>query len=248
MHKAQKISNYLGIPEVSGAELLEIFMKHAHLMNVEICNIKAQAINEDGGIYNILLGDELVRTKAMIIATGLPYRSTLDREEFFLGKGLGYCATCDGPIYRDKDVLIIGHSEEAEEEANFMAEICNRVYYLPLYKETGDLNPRIEIVRSKPAAIMGVDFVEGMELKDGAKILVEGLFVLGAETAPERLVPGLEIIENHIKVDRNQASNLPGVFAAGDCTGPPYQIAKSVGEGQVAGLNASKYSSSVKNQ
>ena len=247
MHKAQKISNYLGIPEVSGAELLGRFMEHANQMDVEISNTKAEAINEDGGIYNILVGDDVVRTKAMILATGLPYRSTLDREEFFLGKGLGYCATCDGPIYRDKDVLIIGHSEEAEEEANFMVEICKRVYYMPLYNEIGELNSRIEMVKSKPAAIIGRDFVEGLELKDGQKIQVEGLFILGAETAPERLVPGLEIIDNHIKVDRNQASNLPGVYAAGDCTGPPYQIAKSVGEGQVAGLNASKYSSSVKN-
>jgi len=247
MHKAQKISNYLGIPEVSGAELLERFMDHANLMDIEISNTKAEAINEDSGLYNILVGDDVVRTKTMIIATGLPYRFTLDREEYFLGKGLGYCATCDGPIYRDKDVLIIGHSEEAEEEANFMVEICKRVYYLPLYKDIGNLNPKIEMLKSKPAAIIGQEFVEGLELKDGQKIPVEGLFVLGAETAPERLVPGLEISDNHIKVDHDQQTNLLGVFAAGDCTGPPYQIAKSVGEGQVAGLNASKYSSSVKN-
>jgi thioredoxin reductase (NADPH) len=83
--------------------------------------------------------------------------------------------------------------------------------------------------------------VEGLELKDGKIIKVDGIFVLGGETAPDRLVPGLEISNNHITVNRDQETNLPGVFAAGDCTGPPYQVAKSVGEGQVAGLNASKY-------
>ena len=240
LHKAQKINNYLGIPEVSGGELLKKFMDHALKMNIEIINSKAEAINENEGVYNILVGDDVIATRTIIIATGIPYRATLPREDFFLGKGLGYCATCDGPIYRDKDVLIIGHSTEAESEANFMAEICSKVYYLPLYKERGELDQRIEIVNAKPAAIAGTEFVEGLILKDGSTIKVEGLFVLGGETAPDRLVPGLEIKDNHIVVNRRQETNLPGVYAAGDCTGPPYQVAKSVGEGQVAGLNASR--------
>jgi thioredoxin reductase (NADPH) len=241
LHKAQKIDNYLGWPAVSGADLLGHFMQHAQAMDIEIVNVKASAINEMDGVYNILLGEELVTTKAMVIATGIPYRSTLPREDFFLGKGLGYCATCDGPMYRNKEVIIIGHSPEAEMEANFMAEICSKVYYLPLYKALGQLDPRIELVSVRPAEIIGTDYVEGLQLRDGSSIKVDGLFVLGAETAPDRLIPGLEIADNHIKVNRQQETNLPGVYAAGDCTGQPYQVAKSVGEGQVAGLNASKY-------
>lgn len=241
LYKAQKINNYLGIPESSGEELLQKFMNHAIMMNIEIISTKATMINEADDGYSILVGDDVVSTRALIIATGIPYRATLPREDLFLGKGLGYCATCDGPIYKDKDVLIIGHSNEAETEAKFMAEICSKVYYLPLYKVTEELDQKIEIVDAKPAAIVGTEYVEGLELKDGKIIKVEGIFVLGGETAPDRLVPGLEINNNHIAVNRNQETNLPGVFAAGDCTGPPYQVAKSVGEGQVAGLNASKY-------
>ncbi|MGE5398614.1 MAG: NAD(P)/FAD-dependent oxidoreductase [Chitinophagales bacterium] len=241
LYKAQKISNYLGIPETSGGELLQKFMDHAIMMNVEIINTKATVITEADEGYNILVGDDLVLTRALIIATGIPYRATLPQEDFFLGRGLGYCATCDGPIYRNKDVLIIGHSNEAETEAKFMAEICSKVYYLPLYQMAIELDQKIEIVDAKPTAIVGTEYVEGLELKDGRIIKVEGIFVLGGETAPDRLVPGLEIKNNHITVNRDQETNLPGVFAAGDCTGPPYQVAKSVGEGQVAGLNASKY-------
>lgn len=244
LHKAQEVNNYLGFPNVSGDKLLEQFMQHAQAMDIEIINIKAQAINEADGTYNILVGDDLIQTKTIIIATGVPYKPTLPREDFFLGKGLGYCATCDGPIYRGKDVLIVGHSGEAEHEANFMAEICSKVYFLPMYKGIGHLDSRIQMLNGKPLAIVGKDFVEGMELNNGQTVKIEGLFVLGAETSPDRLVPGLEIADNHIKVNRNQESNLPGVYAAGDCTGRPYQIAKSVGEGQVAGLNASKYASS----
>ncbi len=219
-------------------------MDHAVSMDIEISNVKAEAINEDEGFYNILVGEDIIKTKTIVIATGVPYKATLPQEDFFLGKGLGYCATCDGPIYKGKDVLIIGHSEEAESEANFMAEICNKVYYIALYKENGKLDQRVEVIQAKPKAIIGEDFVKGLELVDGQKIKVEGVFVLGGETAPDRLVPGLEIEDKHIRVSRHQETNLPGVYAAGDCTGAPYQIAKSVGEGQVAGLNASKYSSS----
>lgn len=243
LHKAQLIDNYLGLPKIKGQDLLDAFMEHAASLGVEISPQKAENISEIDGIYHILSGDEVITSKTIVIATGVPYKSTLPQEDFFLGKGLGYCATCDGPIYRGKDVLIIGHSSEAEPEANFMAEICNKVYYLPLYKEVGTLDDRVEIIEGKPASIIGTDFVEGLTLKDGREIRVEGLFVLGGETAPDRLIPGLEIVDKHIKVNRQQETNLPGVFAAGDCTGPPYQVAKSVGEGQVAGLNAAKYAS-----
>jgi thioredoxin reductase (NADPH) len=175
----------------------------------------------------------------------MPYRPTFPDEEKFLGKGLGYCATCDGPLYSGKDVLIIGHSQAAESEANFMAEICSKVYYLPLYQKQLYLDPRIELIKGKPRTIIGQDLLEGLELDNGKIIKVDGLFVLEAETAPERIMPGLQIEDNHIKVNRSQETNLPGIFAAGDCTGPPYQVAKSVGEGQVAGLNASRYASGL---
>lgn len=241
MHKAQKINNYLGFPEISGGDLLNKFMEHARKMTIEIINNKATSINEMDSIFSILVGEEVIAARTIVIATGIPYRATLPREEFFLGRGLGYCATCDGPMYRNKDVIIIGHSDEAENEANFMAEICNQVYYLPLYKEIRNLDRRVQVVENRPAAIVGDDSVEGLQLKNGSIIQAEGLFVLGGETAPDRLIPGLEIKDNHITVNRLQETNLPGVYAAGDCTGPPYQVAKSVGEGQVAGLNASKY-------
>jgi len=243
LHKAQKINNYLGFPDTSGEDLLKFFIEHAKEMDIEIISTKAEAINEVDNLYNILVGEDVITTRTIVIATGIPYRATLPREDYFLGKGLGYCATCDGPIFRNKDVLIIGHSEEAEGEANFMAEICSKVYFLPLYKQPGIIDSRVIMISGKPAAIMGNDFVKGLQLKTGEIIKVEGLFILGGETAPDRLIPGLEINDNHITVNRNQETNLPGVYAAGDCTGTPYQVAKSVGEGQVAGLNASKYAS-----
>jgi len=244
MHKAQKINNYLGFPDISGAELLDHFYSHFLRTNIEIVRDKAEMISESEGIYNVLINDELIKSKTIIISTGIPYKPTFPDEEKFLGMGLGYCATCDGPIYRDKDILLIGYSSEAEYEAKFMAEICHQVYYVPLYKSgENNLDKRVNIIKQKPVQIIGSEYVEGVKLQNGDEIKIDGLFILGAETSPERLLPGLDIEDNHIKVNRNQETNLSGVFAAGDCTGKPYQVAKAVGEGQVAGLNASKYAS-----
>lgn len=241
LQKAPKVNNYLGLPDLSGKELVDTFFAHARAMDIEITSSRAEMVTEFDGIYSILAGNDVVMSQSLLIATGIPYKSTLPREDDFLGKGLGYCATCDAPLYKGKDVVIIAHGPEAEHEANFMAEICSSVYYLPLYKNPGQLDEKIEIVNARPAEIVGSDDVVGLELRNGQIIKVEGIFVLGAETAPDRLLPGLEVEEGHIKVNRNQETNLPGVYAAGDCCGTPYQVAKAVGEGQVAGLNASKY-------
>lgn len=243
MHRAQKIDNYLGIPSIAGAQLLDHFMEHCRQMDIEFLYDKAELVSDTGNGYQILVGDHMIQCTAIILATGVPYRSTLPREEELLGKGLGYCATCDGPLYRNKDVMIVSHNAEGEAEANFMAEICQKVYYIPLYKEPGAMDGRVQVLAGKPVEIMGADQVEGVKMKDGQLVAVDGLFVLGGETAPDRLIPGLAIEAGHIQVNRQQMTNLPGVYAAGDCTGKPYQVAKSVGEGQVAGLEASRYAS-----
>ncbi len=247
LHKAQKIDNYLGFPGIRGDELLNKFMNHIEMMGIDRTTLKATGFMEEQGIFIIFLGEEVVKSRSVVIATGIPYKPTLAWEEEFLGRGLGYCATCDGPLYRDKDVLLIAHSREAEHEARFMAEICRKVYYLPLYKAQEVNDPRVEILVNAPSEIIGGDYVEGLKLKDGSLVNVDGLFVLGGETAPDRLIPGLQIEEKHIKVDRGQQTNIAGVFAAGDCTGTPYQVAKSVGEGQVAGLSAARYASKKSN-
>ncbi|MEN6351219.1 MAG: NAD(P)/FAD-dependent oxidoreductase [Syntrophomonas sp.] len=243
LHKAQRIQNYLGLPGLTGGELLERFMDHFEMMGIERTTVKASGIMEEQDGFAILLGEEVLHARSIVIATGIPYKPTLPREEEMLGRGLGYCATCDGPLYRDKDVLLVGHSEEAEVEARFMAEICRKVYYLPLYKGSSLTDDRIQIINERPTEIIGQDFVEALKVKDGSVYSIDGLFILGGETAPDRLIPGLQIEDKHIKVNRQQETNIPGVFAAGDCTGAPYQVAKSVGEGLVAGLGAARFAS-----
>ncbi|MGI6515104.1 MAG: NAD(P)/FAD-dependent oxidoreductase [Syntrophomonadales bacterium] len=239
LHKAPLISNYLGFPSITGEELRQSFLGHASMLGIEIIKSKADNVFPDDDGYLIISQGRMIRAKTVIICTGIPYRNTLQNESDFLGKGLGYCATCDGPLYRGKDVAIVGYSEEAEPEANYLSEICSQVYYLPLYKKEPAVAAKVKVVRERPLAVEGDEAVKSLKTNK-SQLPVDGIFIVGAETSPERLVPGLELNENFIKVNRNMETNLPGIFAAGDCTGPPYQLSKSTGEGQIAALNATK--------
>lgn len=247
LQKAIEINNYLGMPSHSGRELETIFKQHALDMGVEMVPKKAAIIADLGGSFSVLADDDVFSAPAVIIATGIPYKEVLPQESEFLGKGLGYCATCDGPLYRGKDVVIIGYNEEGEQEANFMSEICSRVYYLPQYRGPYKLGTEVVLIdNNKVRGIVGEQRVEGLHLKSGDTIQASGIFIIGTATAPDRLLSGLEMEGRHIKVNRQQETNITGVYAAGDCTGMPYQIAKAVGEGQVAALNASKYVSALR--
>ncbi|NLV15946.1 MAG: NAD(P)/FAD-dependent oxidoreductase [Syntrophomonadaceae bacterium] len=239
MHKAPMINNYLGFPSITGEELRQSFLGHASLMGVNIIKSKAENVFPDENGYIVMSGEEMLRAKTVILCIGTPYRQTLKNEADFLGKGLGYCATCDGPLYKGKDVAIVGYSAEAEPEANYLAEICNKVYYLPLYKEDPQVRSEVEVIRERPVSVEGDTTVKTLTTKT-QQLTVHGVFVVGAEIAPDRLVPGLELAENFIKVNSQMETNLPGIFAAGDCTGPPYQLSKAAGQGQIAGLNATK--------
>ncbi|MGE5370917.1 MAG: NAD(P)/FAD-dependent oxidoreductase [Solirubrobacterales bacterium] len=242
LHKAPHIANYLGLPAIKGDELRLKFIDHATAMGVEIVKSKADNVFPDEEGFMVMHGGgEMLSAKTVIIATGVPYRPTLKNEADFLGRGLGYCATCDGPLYEGKVVGVIGYTPETEPEVNYLAEICSKVLYFPLYKEPPKVDPRAEIVHERPGEVRG-DTVVRMIVAGKQEYTVDGVFIIGSETAPDRLVPGLELEEDgiHIKVNRKMETSIEGIYAAGDCTGQPYQLSKSTGEGQVAALNAAK--------
>jgi thioredoxin reductase (NADPH) len=162
-------------------------------------------------------------------------------ERDFLGRGVSYCATCDAMFYKDKNVAVISYTKEGEHEAKYLGELCRQVYYLPQYK--GDL-PRfldnVQVVNDKPRAIKGDSQVEELATEQGS-LAVDGVFVLRQSDPVENILPGLELDGEVIRVNRDMSTSIPGVFAAGDCTGKPWQIAKATGEGLVAVLSAIGY-------
>ncbi len=240
IYKAERVDNYLGMPGVSGKEMMEKFISHANDIGVEIENKKVIEIFPMGDYYTLNVENEFIEAKTIILANGVAKTSSLEGEDRFLGRGVSYCATCDGPLYRGKAVVVIGDGVHAEEDANYLSEVTDKVYYIPLYKETKNLNSNIEVINSRPRKIVGENVVTGLELVEGA-IDVSGVFIIKESIPTTKLLAGLELEDRAISVNRKMETNLKGVYAAGDCTGKPHQIAKAIGEGNIAILQAVNY-------
>ncbi|MFT8315966.1 MAG: NAD(P)/FAD-dependent oxidoreductase [Clostridium sp.] len=238
--KAPKINNFLGFYDISGEDLKNKFNEHIDKMGIEITEERINAVYAMGDYFTLMVNEKAYEAKSLILATGMEFTKPLKGEEEFLGRGVGYCATCDAPLYRNKIVTIVGYTREAEKEANYVSELASKLYYVPMYDENYELTDKVEILKDKPTEIKGQDKVEKLLLKSN-EIETDGVFILKESVAPAQLVPGLLIEGEHIKVDRNMKTNIEGCFAAGDCVGTPYQYIKAAGEGQIAALSAVKY-------
>lgn len=243
--KAEKINNYLGFPGKSGKEIRDEFAKHAESMEIQITEDKINNIYAMGEYFYLAGKGNNYEATSIILATGVNFGKAFKGEEEFLGKGVGYCATCDAPLYKDKVVTIISYSKNEEEEVNFIADIASKVYYIPMYKEIVEVNENIEVIRDIPLEIQGDMKARKLILKN-SKIVTDGIFILRESISPGQLVPGLVMDGNHIAVDRKMGTNLKGCFAAGDIVGAPYQYIKAAGEGNIAALSAVSYIDSLK--
>ena len=231
--KAPSIDNYLGIYDVSEAQLKDKFIHHITEMGIEITYERVNNVYSMGDYFSLAVGDKTYEATTVIIATGVQYGKMIKGEEEYLGKGVGYCATCDAGLYRDKIVAIIGYNHEGEEDANFLSEIASKVYYIPMYNLDNKLDSSIEIINDKPVEIQGEKLVNKLILKE-RELDVDGVFIMKDSVSPSYMVPGLEVEGPHIKTDREMRTNIDGLYAAGDCAGKPYQYLKSAGQGQMA--------------
>ena len=187
----------------------------------------------------VTVGSEVYQGRTLVLAPGVVRQAKFPGEQEFLGRGVSYCATCDGMLYRGKNVTVVGRSKDAPHEANYLKSIgCNVTYVAP--KEPEGLDEEIRVVKAGRVEVQGEQTVTAL-LADGEEIPCAGAFILREAVASTDLLPALETRNGAVVVDRGMATNLPGVFAAGDCTGAPLQIAKAVGEGHIAGLAASDY-------
>lgn len=243
INAAQEIKNYLGLPDSSGETLRERFLTHLSDMKIEITEERIKSVFAMGKYFLVQGASQKYEAKSVILATGVLAQKPLDGEAEFLGRGVSYCATCDGTFYKGRKIAVAAYSQAEESEAIYLAGICDKMIYFPIYKNC-ELDktkfPNIEIIREIPKKIEG-------EMKV-AKILteknsydVDGIFILRENISAGQLVPGLAMDGAHIKVDRAMRTNISGCFACGDATGKPYQYIKSAGEGNVAALSAVEY-------
>ena len=243
--KAPKINNYLGFYGSNGSELKDMFLEHINKMGIKITEERVNNIYAMGDYFALMVNDKMYEATSVILATGMEYNKPIKGEVELLGKGVGYCATCDAPLYRDKVVSIVGYNKEAEEEAKYVSELASKVYYVPMYKDNYDIGENVEVIEEKPVEIIGEGKVSSLKLQN-TELQTDGVFVLKDSISPGQLVPGLEIVDGHINVDREMKTNISGCFAAGDCVGKPYQYIKSAGEGNIAALSAVKYLDNIK--
>lgn len=238
--KAPSVNNYLGFPGKSGHELREEFAKHLDSMGINITEERINNIYAMGDYYALMANDKVFEAKSVILATGVNFGKPFNGEYEFLGKGVGYCATCDAPLYKNKTVTIIAYNKHEESEANYVSELASKVYYIPMYKDELSLNSNIEVIKDIPLEITGESHVNKLRLKNN-ELDTDAVFILRESISPAQLVPGLKITDNHIDVDRLMKTNLDGCFAAGDIVGAPYQYIKAAGEGNIASLSAISY-------
>lgn len=243
--KAEKIENYYGFSEpIAGSELLERGIAQAQRLGVTI-------VHEE--VVSLGFGEKLtITTKngeyegdAIILATGAPRRApNIKGLSEFEGAGISYCAICDGFFYKGKDVAVLGCCEYAMHEAQSLLPLAKSVTLVTNGEKPIDGLPENLVVNTmRITALEGTDKLDSVLFEDGSRLNVSGLFIAQGVAGSADLAKkiGAETVGNRIVVDENMSTTIPGLFAAGDCTGGMLQIAKAVCQGAEAGANAVKY-------
>ena len=246
--KAEKIHNYPGFSDVSGKELVSALKSQLLDANIAVVEEKVTGVYALKEKFTLLTDTgKQYEARTVILATGVESIRLIEGEEAFSGRGVSYCATCDGFLYKGKTIAVVCTSKRLEHEIGYLADFAEKVYLIPMYKNVEIERDNIIKIQKMPKSIAGglrvnrlifsTTPMEGIP----AELPVDGVFMLRESVSPAVLVGGLNVVDGHVQVDRNMATNLVGCYAAGDCTGRPYQYAKAVGEGNVAAHSVSAY-------
>lgn len=252
LEKADSIENYYGFENgIDAKKLYSSGILQAKNLGVEIQNEEVTKIQYQENIFNITTasGQKYI-SKSVILATGnkknKPNIKGIDELE---GKGISYCAVCDGYFYRNKNIVVIGSGNYAIAETNELINIVNNITILTNGEKAPEIRAEnLDIKTQEIKEIHGENRVEEIEFKDNTKIKTDGIFiaqgVAGSTEFAKKL--GAIIKNDRIVVNENMNTNIKGLYACGDCTGGLLQISKAVYEGTKAGLEAIKYIRSQK--
>ena len=247
-----EMDNYFGTGRVSGDALIAEGVRQAESTGAVFLGQNVISASREGDAFRLGLEDGTVVTaRSVIIAAGISRKKLgIPGEKELFGKGVSYCAVCDCNFYRGRRAVIVGNESEAAVSAEMMTGYASETSWVAWDVQA---NPAlvakaeaagVRMYRSKPKAILGEGKVESLELEDGTLIPTDGVFIeLGARSSAD-LAMDLDVMpemDDTIKVDCDCATGVPGVYACGDVTGRPWQVAKAVGQGCVAGTNAAAY-------
>ena len=241
VEKSELIANYPGVAMVAGSELNRKLREQIADAGLEITERQVTSILPFGESFMLTVGSDVFDAKTVLLAIGSTSPKGFPGEDEYLGRGVSYCATCDGFLYRGKTVAVYCGSKDYEHEATYLAELAEKVYLFAPYEDCGVTAENVVVNPGRLRAILGEMRVTGIELADGSTLDVDGVFVIRPAVAPGKLLPGLELDGANIIVSRKMETSVAGCFAAGDCTGRPYQLTKAVGEGNVAAHSIVEY-------
>jgi len=252
------IENYPGFPSISGAELMEKFEQQARGLGLEIKLTDVIAVQKKGEEKIVKTSDGDLITRTVIVATGAkPRRLGIPGEKELTGKGVSYCATCDGPFFKGQKVIVVGGGDTAVKEAVYLSKIANKVYIAhrrdqlraeKIIQEKAMSTPNIEILWShilkEIRGKTGVEKVVLQNLKDNTvkELDVEGVFVFVGINPTTDFVDVEKDKQGFIKTDQDMRTSVKGIFAAGDCrTTALKQVSTAVGDGAIAAFVAERY-------
>ena len=258
---AHWVDNYPGFPEgISGPDLMQKFIEQVEKFGAEVRQETVIGFSDFGDLKMVSTRQGYHQAKAVIIATGVNRKQlSVPGENEFKGRGVSYCAVCDGPFFKEKTVAIVGEGHEAVHDAEILAETASKVYAIPGKKGySGDLaevqrlreNPKIGIVEGKAVKeIRGKDFVQAIKLDDGSTLDVDGVFIILERVGTVGILQEAGVATDDggcIRVDDDGMTNIRGVYAAGDCSCRGMQIVTATGMGARAALGAMKHVKTVK--
>ena len=255
------VENYPGITSISGQGLMEMFKDHMNSLSIPYISDEIRSIENVEDYFVLHSFFQKFKAKSICIATGSERRKLgIPGENEFAGKGVSYCATCDGPFYKDKIVCVIGGSDSAAKEALFLAQNVEKVYIIyrkeeiraePINKKRVYENEKIEIINNTNVVeIVGKTTVNHVIFDNGKELEVDGVFIEIGSIPNSEIAQriGTKINEKgEIIINRKSETNMPGIFAAGDVADAPFkQAITGVAEGVIAAYSAFDYLKNVK--
>jgi thioredoxin reductase (NADPH) len=247
------VENYPAITSISGQGLMDMFKEHMNSLKIPYISDEIRSIEKVDDQFELQSFFQKFKAYSICIATGSERRKLgIPGEEEFTGKGVSYCATCDGPFYKDKNVIVIGGSDSAAKEALFLAQSVNKVYIVyrgeeiraePINKQRVYENDKIEIIyKTEVKEIKGDTNVKSVILDNGKEFEIDGVFIEIGSIPKSELAKRIGVETNEkgeIKINRKSETNIPGIFAAGDVADAPFkQAITGVSEGVIAAYSA----------
>ncbi len=244
--KAEKIDNYYGFENgISGKELYNTGIKQAKNLDIEVINEEVIKVEIDNNFFRVITNNNEYNAKSLILAIGAKKNTlNIDGIKKLEGKGVSYCAICDGFFYKNKNVVVIGNGNYAISETNDLINVANKITILTNGEKAPEFRANnVDIVTKNIKEIRGESRVQEVCFQDNSIIKTDGVFIAQGTAGSVELAKKLGIImkNDKIVVDENMQTNIKGIFACGDCTGGLLQVSKSVYEGAKAGVSIIEY-------